>query len=745
MHWHRAQRKRILENVIDVEHFLARAQKKIANLDVDKLREAYLFAEEKHHGQKRASGDPYILHPLAVANILLDLRPDEEMLISALLHDVVEDQDVSLEELEQRFGEQVTSMVEGLTKLSHIKAKRNDRQIGSLRKMFLAMAKDIRIVIIKLADRLHNMQTLEALPPGKQKRIARETLYIYAPIASRLGMFHLKAPLEDLAFFYLHPDEYHEISEQMIHHEIHRERIIKKAKKKLLELLEKNKIQGAVKGRVKHLYSIYKKMSQKKFQDIEDLYDLFAMRIVVSSVVECYTVLGTIHEQFRPLAKRFKDYIAVPKPNGYKSLHTTVLGLSSAINTSLPIEVQIRTEQMDQEAEYGVAAHWHYKELGSKKKAENLEDPQEWIEGLLEMEESLKDNEEFMRELSMDSFSDRIYALTPLGDIKDLPEGATPIDFAFAVHTDLGMRLHSAKANGKIIPLSYKIQNGDVIDITTQKKSKPNQNWLAWCITNRAKNKIRAFFRSQDEGSLLREGRGLLNKQLARFNNPPLDQHLSILKNYGGKKRSKKEREEVLVRIGNGSLSASAVMRNIAEHDMEDAFVIQRASPSESIAFKRDDIEKKKGEALIEIGGKRDLPIKLASCCHPKKGDAIIGFVTRGNYIRIHRKDCPMLKQLDPLRLLDAHYVGEKQMHQMLLEMTRNTTDRKGLLHDLTGIFLEEDINILDVSFPYQSSFGGKIRFLVEFEDFEHLERAIECIEELTEVESLKKVLPEKE
>ena len=717
--------------MISFESLLKKSKKKIPNLNEEFFREVFDFARKKHDGQKRAGGEKFISHPIAVANILLDFSSDQAMIFAALLHDVAEDSDTSIDEISKKFGKEIGKLVAGMTKLSHVKACGEDRQIGSLRKMFLAMAKDIRVVLIKLADRLHNMQTLQFLSEEKQVRIARETLLIYAQIANRLGVFKLKSPLEDLAFFYLYPDEYHKISEQIIKHETYRDRIVKNAKNRIEKLFYENKIKGEVLGRVKHIYSIYKKLKRKDVDSINEIYDIFAIRIIVPKIADCYAMLGIIHKYFIPLSKRFKDYIAVPKSNGYQSIHTTVIGLSGIKNKTFPIEIQIRTPKMNEEAEFGVAAHWHYKEKGSNSPAEKSK---EWISDLVEMERQFKNNKEFVQEISTDQFSDRIFALTPAGEIKDLPIGATPIDFAFSIHTDIGIRMHSAKINRKIVPLDYKIQNGEVIEIVTRKNAVPNQNWLQQCVTGRAKNRIRAFLRKKDESVLFREGKEIFNKNLVRFGLTKLDQKLSILKNYGNKNLTRKDREEILLRIGNGSISALSVLKKIiTEKDKKKTKVVD----SKIIKKTKKTDEPNKNSIIIE--GQSGLPIKMASCCHPQSPDQIVGFVTRGNSVTIHRRDCHSLAKLDPKRFVESYFFGQKPMQKVFLEI-KLVFDRIGLLHDISAIFLREQVNVLNFFFKNRHIVVGTMIFVIEINDLERLDSVISKLENISGVGSVRQI-----
>ena len=661
-----------------IEKLISRAQKQIPALDSERVLHAFEFAKESHANQKRASGENYICHPLAVANILLDLNPDEDAIIAALLHDVTEDCDVDCKAIEKNFGSTVAKLVDGLEKISHLRATGEDRQINSLRKMFLAMSKDLRVVLIKLSDRLHNMQTLHFVPPEKQQRIARETLQIYAPIAARLGIYAIKSPLEDLAFFYLQPEEYQDIATQMKKHEPHRTKILKSAKKILEKILRKENVTGQITGRVKHFYSIFKKLKRKGASSIDELYDIFALRIIVKNIADCYSLLGRVHQAFTPLSKRFKDYVAVPKPNGYQSLHTTVIGLSGTKKKSIPVEIQIRTEQMQQEAEFGIASHWHYKEKG--KSVPDLRKA-DWVKSLVVPGQ--KNNIEFMHDLATDAFSDRIFVLTPGGDVKDLPKGATPIDFAFLVHTDLGLCTKAAKVNGKIVPLQKELKNGDVIEIVTSKHPTPHQNWISFVRTSSARNRIRRFFKAQDREKIIRDGKQILNDQLERLGAGKLDAHLQVLKNFGNKKRSLQERLEIIERIGNGSLNVATIAKKL---------IAKREKRQQTFRKSETQTSKEKIDEIL-VAGEEKIPIRFASCCHPDPSKSIVGFVTRGQHVTIHFQDCKTIAKLDPARLIECKWSSEKRTEGVTFKIM-TTENRPGLLFEIVKIFARREINL---------------------------------------------------
>jgi len=710
----------------ELTKMLSRAHRRINNLNESRVKKAFEFAAQKHGGQKRASGEDYISHPIGVANILLDFSPDEDSLIAALLHDVTEDCGVSQEELEKRFGATVMKLVSGLEKLSRLQARGESRQVGSLRKMFLAMARDVRVVLIKLCDRLHNMQTLHFLKPEKQKRIAEETLQIYAPIAARLGIFAIKGPLEDLSFFYLWPEKYEQVAAQMKKHEQNRTRILKSAKKILWRILKEEKILGDVSGRVKHFYSIFKKMKRKEVGLVDELYDLFAVRIIVPSISNCYALLGRVHQTFTPLSKRFKDYIAVPKPNGYRSLHTTVIGISGAKTKSIPVEIQIRTQKMQIEAEFGVAAHWSYKE---SKAPQKVAEKSHWIKSLVEIEETQKDNQNFLSDLKIDTFSDRIFVLTPTGEVRDLPSRATPVDFAFSIHTKIGLCTRAAKINGKIAALNSILRNGDVVEILKSKTPQPHQNWISFAKTSLARNQIRRFFSGLDREKILRDGREILNKSLERFSLPPLDPHLKIIKDFDSNRKTLREREEILEHIGNGSLSSSLVVKKILKN-RGGVF-----AKNKKIHRPKTE-EKKKFEILVD--GQKGIPLRSAGCCKPEPFDSIVGFATRGTSIVVHRADCKALEKFDPRRLVEVSWADE-EFEKIGLKILTNK-NRPGILFAIVKIFSDLKINLEKVEPRKISPIHFEIDLESKVKSFSALENLMELLEKIDGVQSVQRV-----
>ncbi|RTI61112.1 GTP pyrophosphokinase, partial [Thermus scotoductus] len=610
----------------------------------EKVREAYLFAEEAHRGQLRRSGEPYITHPVAVAEILASLRMDADTVMAGLLHDTLEDCGVAPEELERRFGLAVRKLVEGETKVSKLYKLANlegeEKRAEDLRQMFIAMAEDVRIIIVKLADRLHNLRTLEHMPPEKQRRIAKETLEIYAPLAHRLGMGQLKWELEDLSFRYLHPEAYHALLSRIQETQEARERIVQKAMAALEEALRKDELLQAqlqsfeVTGRPKHLYSIWKKMERDK-KALEQIYDLLAVRIILDPKPTpteegrvlrekqvCYHVLGLVHALWQPIPGRVKDYIAVPKPNGYQSLHTTVIALEG-----LPLEVQIRTREMHRIAEYGIAAHWLYKE--------GLTDPEEmrrrvsWLKNIQEWQQEFSSSREFVEAVTRDLLGGRVFVFTPKGRIINLPRGATPVDFAYHIHTEVGHHMVGAKVNGRIVPLSYELQNGEIVEILTSKSAHPSKDWLEFAKTRSAKGKIRQYFRTQERQETLERGQGLLERYLKRRGLP---------------KPSDSQLEEAAKRLGIAP-SPEELYLALALNRITPKQVAEKLYPKALLKPEKPK-PTPKNEWGIRLEQDLQAPIRLASCCEPMKGDAILGFVTRGRGVTIHRADCPNLRRI---------------------------------------------------------------------------------------------------
>ncbi len=667
--------------------------------DMKQIREAYELASEAHKTQMRRSGDPYITHPLHVAIILAELEMDKESIIAGLLHDVVEDTEYTLQDIEKRFGPDVALLVDGVTKLTRLSLGTTDKlemQAENLRKMFLSMSKDIRIIIIKLADRLHNMRTLQYQKPEKQREKAAETLDIYAPLASRLGIFRLKMELDNLSLQYLEPEKYAKLVRDIDERSHSREEFIQSIVTDVSSHLTDAGINAKVYGRVKHYFSIYKKMAIQQ-KSLDEIYDLFAVRVLVNTVQDCYAVLGLIHEMYMPLPGRFKDYIAIPKANKYQSLHTTVIGKSG-----VPFEIQIRTYEMHRTAEYGVAAHWKYKEGGSISKEE---EKLNWLRQILEWQRDMPDNSEFMESVrnDLDIFADTVYCFTPQGDVKNLPAGSTPIDFAYAIHSAVGNKMVGARVNEKLVPIDYKLHNGDRVEIITSQNSRgPSRDWLNMVKSSQARNKINQWFKEQNKEDNIVKGRDLLERS-AKAKGYVLSELLrpefmdKVMKKYGFQ-----EWNAVLASIGHGGIKEGQVINRLAEErrkeeqsHITDAQVIELVQEQGKKA-----VAHSKGGIVVE--GLQDLAVHFSRCCSPIPGDEIVGFVTRGRGVSIHRTDCVNVMNLpaeERDRLIEAEWQmpEENSRERYLANMIIYVNNRVGMLADISRVMTEMGIDIVSL------------------------------------------------
>ena len=704
------------------ESLLQQMPETLSPNDRELIERAYELAEVAHSGQKRASGEPYIQHSLTVAQILADLRLDSATIAAGLLHDVVEDSIVTVEDLRQDFGDEVTSLVDGVTKLSQIDKLSQmthrglqDEEAESLRKMFLAMADDVRVVLIKLADRLHNMRTLGALSGERQRRIAEETLEIFAPLANRLGIWQMKWELEDLGFRYLDPPKYQEIAAQLDERRAARERRITRIIGILEKRLRKEGLEAEISGRPKHIYSIYEKMNRKGLP-FEQIHDVRGVRIIVNTVRECYAVLGAVHSLWRPIPGEFDDFIATPKDNMYQSLHTAVVGPDGKT-----LEVQIRTYEMHRRAELGIAAHWRYKEHAKRDVA--FEAKIAWLRSLMDWQQEVTDAWEFIDSLKSDVFQyGRIYTFTPRGDIIDLTAGSTPIDFAYRIHTEIGHRCRGAKVNGKIVPLDYQLQNGDQVEILTARRGKPSRDWLnlhlGYIKTSRARQKIRQWFRRQDRAESVAQGRQLLEKELKRLG---LDQ-----KNYEEIATLLKfdKVEDLMAAIGYGDINTQQVAAKLieAEKEEEEPELPEAAPPPPEVSG-------------VTVRGVGDLLTRVAGCCHPLPGDPVVGYVTRGRGITIHRQDCRNILYLeDRERLIEVNW-GEdfKQVFPVMIQVL--AYDRTGLMRDITEIMVGERINISAANVAtHPKDHTAVITATLEISSIVQLSRILDRIEKLPNV-----------
>lgn len=687
------------------EELIRSIRKYHPSTDISMIKKAYQIASKAHEGQKRKSGEPYIIHPLCVAIILADLELDKETIVAGLLHDVVEDTVMTTEDLTREFGSEVALLVDGVTKLGQLNysADKVEVQAENLRKMFLAMAKDIRVILVKLADRLHNMRTAQYWSAPKQKEKARETMDIYAPIAQRLGISKIKIELDDLSLKYLEPDAYYDLVHQIAQRKSVRDEYVQKLVEEVRQHIKDAGIPAQVDGRAKHFFSIYKKMVNQH-KTLDQIYDLFAIRIIVDSVKDCYAALGVIHEMYKPIPGRFKDYIAMPKPNMYQSLHTTLIG-----PTGQPFEIQIRTFEMHRTAEYGIAAHWKYKEASnnggvSQPMTVTEEEKLSWLRQILEWQRDMSDNKEFMSLLKsdLDLFSDTVFCFTPTGDVKNLPTGSTPIDFAYSIHSAVGNKMIGAKVNGKLVPIDYIIQNGDRVEVITSQNSKgPSRDWLNIVKSTQAKNKINQWFRSELKEENITHGKELLiaSAKSKGINFPDINKpeyQEKILRKYGFH-----DWNSCLATIGHGGLKEGQIVNRMYEEYKKDHLAcITDDEVLETIAENKDKVVQKHSKSGIIVKGLYDVAVHFSKCCSPVPGDEIVGFVTRGRGVSIHRTDCINIINLSDMereRLIDAEWQHDEESGSSGLyraEIKIYGNNRTGLLVDITKVFTEREIDI---------------------------------------------------
>ena len=710
--------------------------------DITLIQKAYETAREAHKDQKRKSGEPYIIHPLCVAIILADLELDKETIVAGLLHDAVEDTWMTCEEIEKEFGPEVALLVDGVTKIGQLSYSKDkvEMQAESLRKMFLAMAKDIRVILIKLADRLHNMRTLQYMIPAKQKEKARETMDIYAPIAQRLGISKIKVELDDLSLKYLKPDVYYDLVEKVALRKSVREEFVGNIVKTVKQHMVEANIKAQVDGRVKHFFSIYKKMVNQN-KTIDQIYDLFAVRILVDTVKDCYAALGVIHEMYKPIPGRFKDYIAMPKPNMYQSLHTTLIGPNGQ-----PFEIQIRTFEMHKTAEYGIAAHWKYKEASDGKTSvgNREEEKLNWLRQILEWQRDMSDNKEFMSLLKndLDLFADSVYCFTPQGDVKTLPNGSTPIDFAYSVHSAVGNKMVGARVNGKLVPIEYRIQNGDRIEIITSQNSQgPSRDWLKVVKSTQAKNKINQWFKKELKEDNILKGKEMLAQYSKskgfKISNYLKPQYLeAVMHKYGFR-----DWESVLAAIGHGGLKEGQVFNKLVEaYDKENKKNLTDEQILEAAAESTDKQHSHvKSKSSIVVRGMHDVAVRFSKCCNPIPGDEIVGYVTRGRGVTIHRTDCVNvmnMSEMDRSRLLEAEWQQPetKQDEHYMAEINVYANNRTGLLVDISKIFTERKIDIRNIN--CRTNKQEKATISVSF-NVSCKEELISLIEKIRQLESV--------
>lgn len=698
--------------------------------DIKLIREAYEFAREHHGDQLRKSGEEYILHPLGVAHILADMQMDETTLAAALLHDVVEDTDITLEDVRRKFGPEVAEIIDGVTKLDNLSFRsREEEKAENFRKMFVAMARDIRVVIIKLADRLDNMKTIGHLSEEKQREKARETLEIYAPLAHRLGISQLKWQLEDLAFATLYPLRFQEIVQMVNQRRVDRERYIRQVEKELQALLKQSHIKAEISGRVKHYYSIYTKMKERGKQ-FDEIYDLFAVRILVHEREECYTVMGIVHSLWQPVPGRIKDYIAKPRFGIYKSLHTTVVGPQGK-----PLEIQIRTYDMHRTAEYGIAAHWRYKE--TRRTQERIKERLAWIKRIVEWQQDLSDPQEFMESLKFDLFEDEVFVFTPKGDIIDLPKGSTPIDFAYAIHTEVGHRCVGAKVNDKLVPLEYNLQNGDMVTIITSHTSPgPSKDWINIVKTARAKTKIRQYFSKERRQEDAQEGREALVRAMRKAR-LPLQKILgsNILEDIAREEYGFVGLDDLYASIGAGKTSAQQVVNHLVTR-----LGPPKEAPEAPPKRRRKTPAYTKG---VRVEGVENVLVRIAHCCNPVPYDRIVGFVTRGRGVSVHRADCPNARHMreQDYRSIEVSW-DTKQPTSFQVEICVEAMDRPRLLRDITTVMGEFHVNILSATMNINRENVAVSRFVFELANISHLEDILRNVRKVDSVYNAYRVVP---
>ncbi|MGN0334440.1 MAG: RelA/SpoT family protein [Lachnospiraceae bacterium] len=725
------------------EELIRSVKKYHPSADISLIEKAYQIAYNAHKDQVRKSGEPYIIHPLCVAIILADLELDKETIVAGILHDVVEDTILTNEEIRELFGEEVELLVDGVTKLGRLSysADKVDEQAENLRKMFLAMAKDIRVILIKLADRLHNMRTLQYMKPEKQKEKARETMDIYAPLAQRLGISKIKIELDDLSLKYLQPDVYYSLVEQISEKKSVREKYVQDIVQEVKRHIDNAGIEARVDGRVKHFFSIYKKMVNQD-KTLDQIYDLFAVRILVETVQDCYAALGVIHEMYKPIPGRFKDYIAMPKPNMYQSLHTTLIGPNGS-----PFEIQIRTYEMHKTAEYGIAAHWKYKESGgsTEKNVENRAEAKlTWLRQILEWQKDETDNKEFMSLLKsdLDLFSESVYCFTPSGDVKNLPNGSTPIDFAYSIHSAVGNKMIGARVNGKLVPIDYRIQNGDRIEVLTSQNSKgPSRDWLSLVKSTQAKNKINQWFKTEFKESNISKGKDMISqyckmKSIVLSNITKPEYQEKVMKKYGFR-----DWDSVLAAIGHGGLKEGQVVnRLLEEYEKQNRKNITDGQVLESFSDGRDQKMKlTKSKGGIVVKGIDDVAVRFSRCCNPVPGDEIVGFVTRGRGVSIHRTDCVNvlhMTEAERMRMIEAEWQGGNHSSGEKYEtgITIYANNRTGLLSDLSKIFTERSIDLSGINSRVSKQGTATISLSFEISSIEELNRIVEKIRQIDSV-----------
>lgn len=706
----------------------------------DFVKQAFEYAADAHKEQYRKSGEPYIVHPVQVAGILAELHMDPHTIAAGFLHDVVEDTDVTIEDLQAEFGEDVAMIVDGVTKLGKIKYKSHEEQLAeNHRKMLLAMAQDLRVIMVKLADRLHNMRTLKHLRDDKQRRIARETLEIYAPLADRLGISRIKWELEDLSLRYLNPKQYYRIVHLMQSKREEREKYVAQAVEEIRVATEELDIYGETYGRPKHIYSVYRKMVDKKKQ-FDEIYDLLAIRVIVDSIKDCYAVLGAIHTKWKPLPGRFKDYIAMPKANMYQSIHTTVIGPHGN-----PVEVQIRTHQMHEIAEFGVAAHWAYKEGYTDKLQPNeMTNQVGWFKELLELQDESFDASDFMESVKGDIFSDKVYVFTPKGDVSELPKGSGPLDFAYHVHTDVGNKTVGVKINGKMAQLDYKLKNGDIVEILTSPNSfGPSRDWLKFVATSKARNKIKRFFKAQDRDENIEKGRSMLVKALQEMNFSAKEMLTKskiqeVLERY-----NYHTEDDLYAAVGYGELSPVTLANRLTEEQRrkrQEEAEKQRVQDMVNSDNKEPEKMKIRHDGGVVIQGVQNLLIRISHCCNPVPGDEIVGYITKGRGVSIHRKDCPNVQNSSQMqdRLIEVEWEdASNTSKEYNTDIEVHGYDRSGLLNDILQAATSQNYRIVNVEARSNKEKTATIRITIAIKNLSHLQSIVDKIKQVPDIYSV--------
>ncbi len=688
-----------------IDFLIERVKKQNPSADVEKIREAYECANRAHEGQKRKNGDPYIIHPVSVAEIIVEMGLDTDSICAGLLHDCMEDTDFQYDQIKEKFGVDVAELVDGVTRLGRLHYSKEQEQMEDLRKMLIAMAKDIRVILIKLADRLHNMRTIQFMSEEKQRSKSLETMEIYAPIAHRLGMQRVKWELEDLSLQRLDPVGYQEIVDGLARQQNEHEEMLERIKRTIGKKLDESGIKNSISARVKHIYSIYRKMYAQN-KSIDEIYDICAVRVIVDSVADCYNVLGYVHDLYKPIPGRFKDYISTPKPNGYRSLHTTVIGRSG-----VPFEVQIRTEEMHKMAEYGVAAHWKYKQ-GIGKTKNNSEEAYAWIRQLLESQQDTE-AEDFIKAIKIDLFSDEVFVFTPKGDVVNLPTGATPIDFAYGIHSAVGNRMTGCKINGRIAPIDYKLQNGDIVEILTSKETRgPKRDWLSIIKTSEARNKIKQWFKKECREENIEQGQAELERELR---SSLLYSHFTAsveIQNTVLKKFGYPSLEELYAAIGYGGITVTKVINKIKDEVIR----ARKQEESRRPLTESKHIHSDSGVIVEDIG---NCKVKFARCCTPIPGDDIIGYITRGYGVSVHRKDCVNVKNSSPedrdrwIKVSwDENHIEIKERFSTALQVS--TTDRMGVMSEVLQVLAANHINVRDFNGKTLSEGFGIINIVID-------------------------------